>query len=102
MYYNNRINKELTNFDFMRLVHSKVKMFRSMRSDALNNEPAVYGTNVLRGNTVSNKMRTHQTINLTNVPAVYGTAAFRDNTASKEMRAHRTVTLNKKPLRLRK
>ena len=76
MYYNNRINNELTNFDFMPLVHSKVKMCRSVRSDTLNNEPAVYGTTVFHGITASNEMRTHQTMKLNNEPAVYGTIDF--------------------------
>ena len=57
MYSNNLINNELTNFDFMPLVHSKVKTYRFVRSDTPINEPAVYGITAIRGNTASNEMK---------------------------------------------
>ena len=44
------------NFEFMSLVHSKVKPCHSARSDTLNNEPPVYGTIAFYGNTAFNDM----------------------------------------------
>ena len=66
MYYNNRINNELTNFDFMPLAHSKVKTCCSMSIDALiiEPEPAWLVFSAFREHTSPNDSETYQALNL--------------------------------------
>ena len=61
MYCNNRINHELTNFDFMPLVDSKVNTSRSMRSDVVIIEPEPAGPviSAFCGNTSLNDSETY-------------------------------------------
>ena len=66
MYSNNRINHELIKFNFVPLVHSKVKhiCFMSRNAAIIEPEPAGPIISAFRGNTTPNDSENYQTRNL--------------------------------------
>ena len=77
----------------MLLVHSKVKTYRSVRSDTSIIDTPVYGDTAIRGNTAPNEMETYRTMNLNTELAVGFDTANRGNTALTDVETYQIMDL---------